>query len=272
MLQHKIPREMHHSEQRIQQSLEILDTVAASNLQITNAITEIIRNASGAPPLAQPVPQEPTLNISRSLTDHYKTQSAKAESPTSTAKVSPPTPVPSSQVTTATCFESPFPQSKQPPPPFTSPAENLFSPTSPIKKTPPPPATQYNNAAPSRRLSYNQPSSTLPGPDEENSESPTWRSPPTSQRPDKVNTESPNSQRPDESNSEPLSCSSADLPDLQSGSSSDDGAVQNEKDDNPFTILRVIPSPEKTTTFQFRSKCQMKKRRTGNLRRLRASS
>ena len=73
-------------------------------------------------------------------------------------------------------------------------------------------------------------------------------------------TESPNSQRPDESNSEPLSCSSADLPDLQSGSLSDDGSVQNEKDDNPFTILRVIPSPEKTTTFQFRSKCQRKKK------------
>ena len=75
-----------------------------------------------------------------------------------------------------------------------------------------------------------------------------------------MNTESPNTKKPDETKTEPLSCSSADLPDLQSGSSSDDEPNQKAKYDNPFTVLREIPSPKSNTTYQLRSKCPKKKK------------
>ena len=104
---------------------------------------------------------------------------------------------------------------------------------------------QNYNTTPSRRLSYSQPLPTLPGPDEENSESTSTQPPPTNQR---QGIESPNTQRPDEIIPQPLSCSSTDLPDLQSGSSSDDGSILNKKDVNFLTVLREFsenaPVPE----------------------------
>ena len=69
MLRHQMAREMKHSEQHVQQSLEILNNVAVSNLQITTAITEIIRKITGAPLLGK----ESTFSTPRRLTGHSQT-------------------------------------------------------------------------------------------------------------------------------------------------------------------------------------------------------
>ena len=71
---------MQHSEQHVQQSLEIRNNVAVLNLQITTAITEIIRKITGAPLLAE----EPTLSTPRPLQGtpkpHILTQDMRSRS------------------------------------------------------------------------------------------------------------------------------------------------------------------------------------------------
>ena len=86
MLRHQIPHETKYSNQRIQQTLEILNTGAISNRQITTAITEIFLNASGALLLTEPVPAEPLKPASFTDYDrHDKEDEASAESLASSA-------------------------------------------------------------------------------------------------------------------------------------------------------------------------------------------